>query len=394
MKVVLAFSGGLDTSVCMKILQDDYDAEVVTLAANVGQDPEKLERIEKKAKDLGSIKHYGTDLTEEFVQDYVFKSIKANGVYEGYPLATALARYPIAAKLAEVAQEEDCKAVAHGCTGKGNDQFRFDTTVSLKDPDLEIIAPVREKNLDRPWEIEYAKENDIPVPVDVDEPYSIDENIWGRSIEGGDLEDPANEPPEEIYSMTKNPSEAPEEPETLEIEFEKGVPVALDGEEMEGIPLIEEINEAAGEYGIGRIDIIEDRTLGLKSRENYEAPAATILINAHRALEQLVLTREELKFKESVENLWSDMVYRGLWFDPLREDLDAFIDKTQERVTGKIKVRLEPGGGRVVSRESPYSLHEPELVSYEEFGFDQRDSVGAIKFQSLQGKIFRKREEG
>lgn len=274
MKVALAFSGGLDTSVCMKILQDDYDAEVITVAGNVGQDPEKLKEIEEKAKELGSKKHFGVDLTEEFVSDYIFSGIKANGVYEGYPLSTALARYPIAAKLAEIAQQEGCDAVAHGCTGKGNDQFRFEITVSIKAPGMEIIAPVREKNLDRPWEIQYAKDNNIPIPVDIDEPYSIDENIWGRSIEGGDLEDPGNEPPEGIYELTQSPSEAPKEARTLEIEFENGVPVALDGEETEGMALIEELNQVAGEYGVGRIDIIEDRTLGLKSRENYEAPAA------------------------------------------------------------------------------------------------------------------------
>lgn len=393
MKIALAFSGGLDTSVCMRILQEEYDADLVTVAANVGQDPEKLERIKDKAESLGSIKHYGLDLTEEFVKDYIFPSIRANGDYEGYPLSTALARYPTAAKLVEIAQDEDCDAVAHGCTGKGNDQFRFDTTISLKDPDMKIIAPVREKNLDRSWEIQYAKENDIPVPVDVNEPFSIDENIWGRSIEGGELEDPKNEPPEEIYKFTRSPSEAPDESRLVEIGFEEGVPVSLDGKEKDGISLIKELNEVVGEYGVGRIDIVEDRTLGLKSRENYEAPAAKVLIDAHRALEALVLTREELKFKGSVESLWSDLAYRGLWFDPLREDLDAFIDRTQERVEGKVKVKLEPGSARVVSRESPYSLHEPELVSFEEYGFDQRDSEGFIRFQSLQGKIFRKREK-
>lgn len=393
MKVALAFSGGLDTSVCLKILQEDYEADVVTVAANVGQDPEKLEKIEEKAEDLGSIEHYGVDLTQEFVEDYIFPSIKANGVYEGYPLSTALARYPIAAKLVEIAQKENCDAAAHGCTGKGNDQFRFDTTISLKDPDLDIIAPVREKNLDRQWEIEYAEENGIPVPVDVDEPFSVDENIWGRSIEGGVLEDPRNEPPEEIYELTKPPAEAPEEPKNLNIKFEEGVPIALNGEEKDGISLITELNKVAGEYGIGRIDIIEDRTLGLKSRENYEAPAATVLTKAHRGLEQLVLTRDELKFKDSVEGLWADLAYRGLWFDPLREDLDAFVNKTQERVTGEVGVKLEPGSARVVSRDSPYSLHEPELVSYEEYGFDQRESTGAIKFQALQGKTFRRKEK-
>lgn len=393
MKVALAFSGGLDTSICLRILQEDYDAEVLTVAANVGQDPEKLKRIEEKAEDLGSIKHFGTDLTQEFIEDYIYPSIRANGNYEGYPLATALARYPIVAHLVEIAEKENCDVAAHGCTGKGNDQFRFDTTISLLAPHLDIIAPVREKNLDRKWEIQYAKDNDIPVPVDVDEPYSIDENIWGRSIEGGELEDPKNEPPEEIYDWTQSPSEAPSEPKILEIEFEEGSPVSINGEEREKISMIEDLNEMVGKYGVGRIDIIEDRTLGLKSRENYEAPAATLLIQAHKALEQLVLTRDEIKFKNTVDSVWADYVYRGLWFDPLREDLDGFINKTQERVTGKVKVKLEPGNARVVSRESPYSLHEPEMVSYEEYGFDQRESTGAIKFQALQGKIFRKRKK-
>lgn len=391
MKVALAFSGGLDTSVCLRILQEEYEADVVTVAANVGQNAEKLKKIEKKAEKLGAVKHYGFDLTDKFVEDYIFPSIKANGDYEGYPLSTALARYPIAEKLVEAAQKEDCDAAAHGCTGKGNDQFRFDTTISLKNPDLKIIAPVREKNLDRSWEIQYAKDHDIPVPVDVDEPYSIDENIWGRSIEGGDLEDPKNEPPEAIYEMTKSPSEAPTNPKTLKIKFEDGVPTELSGEKKNGVSIVNELNQVAGEYGVGRIDIVEDRTLGLKSRENYEAPAAEVLIEAHKALEQLVLTRDELKVKEVVDDLWSDLIYRGLWFDPLREDLDAFIEKTQERATGEVKVKLEPGNARVVSRNSPYSLHDPELVSFQEYGFDQRDSVGAIKFQALQGKIFQKR---
>lgn len=393
MKVALAYSGGLDTSICLKLLQEEYDAELITVAANVGQDPEKLKGIEKKAKDFGVLKHYGIDLTDEFVKDYIYPSIKANGLYEGYPLSTALARYPTAEKLVEIAKEENCEAVAHGCTGKGNDQFRFDITTQIKGPELEIIAPVRERNLDRQWEIEYAKENNIPIPVDIDEPYSIDMNIWGRSIEGGELENPENEPSEKIYKLTKSPSEAPKEPKMLEIDFEDGIPTALNGEEMDGVSMIKELNKTVGEYGVGRIDIIEDRSLGLKSRENYEAPAATVLIDAHKALEKLVLTREEIKFKEYIDSLWADMVYRGLWFDPFKEDLDAFINKTQERVTGKVKVKLEPGSARVVSKKSPYSLLEPEMVSFDKYGFDQKDSTGFIKFQALPGKIYRKRKK-
>jgi len=393
MKVALAYSGGLDTSIILHMLQEDYDADVITVAGLVGQDLEKVERIEKKALDLGAIEHYGIDIKEPFIKDYIYPSIKANGNYEGYPLSTALARYPVAEKLVEIAEEEDCDAVAHGCTGKGNDQFRFDTTISLKSPEMKIIAPVREKNLDRKWEIQYAKDNDIPVPVDVNEPYSVDENIWGRSIEGGDLEEPANEPPEEIYDMTQNPSEAPNEPRYIELEFEQGVPISLNGNERETYSLIGELNEKVGEYGVGRIDIIENRTLGLKSRENYEAPAALVILKAHKALEELVLTKGELTHKQQVDSLWADLVYRGLWFDPLREDLDAFINKTQERVSGTVKVKLEPGSARVVSRKSPNSLHEPELVSFEDYGFDQRESTGAIKFQSLQGKSYRKKKD-
>ncbi len=393
MKVALAYSGGLDTSIILHMLQEDYDADVITVAGLVGQDSEKVERIEKKALDLGAIEHYGIDVKDSFIEDYIHPSIRANGSYEGYPLSTALARYPVAEKLVEIAEREDCDAVAHGCTGKGNDQFRFDTTISLKNPDMEIIAPVREKNLDRKWEIQYAKDNDIPVPVDVDEPYSVDENIWGRSIEGGDLEEPANEPPEEIYEMTQNPSEAPDEPRYIELEFEQGVPVSLNGTEMDTYSLAEELNEMVGEYGVGRIDIIENRTLGLKSRENYEAPAALVILKAHKALEELVLTKGELQHKEQVDNMWADLVYRGLWFDPLREDLDAFINKTQERMDGTVKIKLEPGSARVVSRESPNSLHESELVSFEDYGFDQRESTGAIKFQSLQGKSYRKKKD-
>lgn len=390
MKVALAFSGGLDTSVCLRILQEEYEAEVITVTANVGQNPEKLKKAEEKAEELGAIKHYGFDLTEEFVEDYVFKSVKANGIYEGYPLSTALARYPIAAKLVEMALNEDLDAVAHGCTGKGNDQFRFDTTIALKAPDLKVIAPIREMNLDRKWEIEYADDHDIPVPVKIDEPYSVDENLWGRSIEGGELEDPGKEPPEEIFELTNAPSEAPEEPQRIEIKFDKGIPTTLDGNQKGGASLIEELNQISGKHGIGRIDMVEDRVLGLKSREIYEAPAATVILKAHETLEQLVLTKGELKFKKSAEELWADLVYRGLWFDPLREDLDAFIDKTQERVTGKVKVKLDHGNVSVVSRESPFSLHEPDLVSFEEYGFDQRESAGAIKFQALEGRTYRK----
>jgi argininosuccinate synthase len=391
-KVALAYSGGLDTSVAIRLLQEKYKADVITVSVDVGQDPAELKEIAKKAKQLGVIKHVHIDARKEFIEEYVFRSIKANGLYEGYPLSTALARYPIASRLVDAAREEKVDAVAHGCTGKGNDQFRFDTTIAVKAPELKIIAPVRELNLDRKWEIKYAKEKGIPIPVDIDKPFSIDENLWGRSIEGGMLEDPAKAPPEEIYAWTRSPEKAPVKPRVIEIEFKKGVPIALDGKRMDGVALVTKLNQIAGTYGVGRIELIEDRILGLKARENYEAPAATVLIQAHRALEQLVLTKQELAFKQTVDLTWADLVYSGLWFDPLREDLDAFIDSTQRRVSGKVKVELNRGSSRVVARSSPYSLYDKKLVSFEEFGFDQREAVGVIKFHGLQGKMLRKRK--
>lgn len=390
-KVALAYSGGLDTSVCIRLLQEKYKADVITVSVDVGQDPKELKEIAKKSTQLGAIKHVHIDARREFVNQYVFRSIKANGLYEGYPLSTALARYPIASKLVEVARREQADAVAHGCTGKGNDQFRFDTTIAIKAPKLKIIAPIRELNLDRKWEIKYARKRGIPVHVDVGKSYSIDENLWGRSIEGGMLEDPSKAPPEHIYAWTSSPAKTPARPRVVEIEFKDGIPIALDGKRMDGLELISKLNKLAGIYGVGRIELIEDRILGLKARENYEAPAAVVLIQAHQALEQLVLTKQELAFKQVVDQTWADLAYSGLWFDPLREDLDAFIDNTQNRVTGKVKVELNHGNSRVVGRSSPHSLYDEELVSFERYGFDQRDAIGVIKFHALQSKILRKR---
>lgn len=390
-KVALAYSGGLDTSVCIRLLQEKYKADVITVSVDVGQDPKELKEIAKKSTQLGAIKHVHIDARKEFVNQYVFRSIKANGLYEGYPLSTALARYPIASKLVEVARREQADAVAHGCTGKGNDQFRFDTTIAIKAPKLKIIAPIRELNLDRKWEIKYARKRGIPVHVDVGKSYSIDENLWGRSIEGGMLEDPSKAPPEHIYAWTSSPAKTPARPRVVEIEFKDGIPIALDGRRMDGLELIAKLNKLAGIYGVGRIELIEDRILGLKARENYEAPAAVVLIQAHQALEQLVLTKQELAFKQVVDQTWADLAYSGLWFDPLREDLDAFIDNTQNRVTGKVKVELNHGNSRVVGRSSPHSLYDEELVSFERYGFDQRDAIGVIKFHALQSKILRKR---
>jgi argininosuccinate synthase len=290
----------------------------------------------------------------------------------------------------EVAKKEEVDAVAHGCTGKGNDQFRFDTTISMLAPELKIIAPIRELNLDRRWEIEYAKKHGIPVPFEGERPYSIDENLWGRSIEGGILEDPGKAPPEEIYAWTKPPEKTPESPRVIKIEFHEGVPVAIDDQKTSGLELIQKLNGVAGEYGVGRIELIEDRILGLKARENYEAPAATVLIQAHKALEQLVLTKQELTFKQVVDQLWADLAYSGRWFDPLREDLDAFIDSTQKRVTGVVETELNRGFSRPITRSSPFSLYDEELVSFEKYGFDQRDAIGIIKLRTLEGKLLKK----
>lgn len=394
MKVALAYSGGLDTTVCVRLLQERWKAEVITVCVDVGQNPRDLEQAAERAEKMGVIKHVHIDAKDEFVEKYVFRSVKANGSYEGYPLSTALARYPIAAKVVEVARREGAEAVAHGCTGKGNDQFRFDITFSLLAPELKIIAPIRELNLDRQKEIEYAKKRRLPVSFRKSKPYSVDENLWGRSIEGGVLEDPAKPPPEDIYTLTVAPEKVRKRRKIIRVGFENGIPVSVDGEKMGGVKLVQSLNRLAGSYGIGRIELMEDRILGLKARENYEAPAATVILQAHKALEQAVLTKSELFFKQMIDQLWSDLVYSGFWFDPLKEDLDAFIDSTQKRVTGEVMVELGPGFSRVVGRKSPYSLYEKELVSFEKFGFDQREAASVIKFMSLQSAIARRRGSG
>ncbi|MEM3012086.1 MAG: argininosuccinate synthase [Candidatus Hadarchaeales archaeon] len=384
MKVVLGFSGGLDTCACLRLLQEKYDAEVITVIVDVGQRPELFKVAEERAKKLGAVKHVYIDAKEEFVREYVFRSVKANGCYEGYPLSISLARYPTASWLARIALQEGAEAVAHGCTGKGNDQFRFDLTLSAQAPGLRIIAPVRELNLTREVEVEYLGKCGLSFPS---APYSVDENLWGRSIEGRELEDPFRSPPEEAFQLTQNPAKAPREATLVTLGFEEGVPVTLNGERMGGVKLIGELNRLAGTYGIGRIDVMEDRILGLKVREVYEAPAATVILEAHKALEALVLTREELVVKERIDHKWSEMVYGGRWFDPLREDLEAFIEATQRRVTGEVKVELLPGKAQVVGRSSPHSLYEKEIVSFHLQGFDQRMAASVTKFHGLDGRV-------
>jgi len=340
MKVVLSYSGGLDTTVCIPLLKEKYGFdEVITVTVDIGQPPDDVKQAEERGRRYAD-KHYTIDAKKEFV-DSLFMLIKANGNYEGYVLGTALARPLIAEKVVEIAKKENADAIAHGCTGKGNDQLRFENV--FRQYGFRVVAPVRELNLTREWEIEYARQHGIDVPATREKPYSIDENLWSRSIEGGKLEDPSFIPPEDIYEWTASPEKAPDKPEIIKIDFEKGVPVAINDERMDGFELIRKLNETGGKHGVGRTDMVEDRVLGLKARENYEHPAATILITAHKDLENLVLSRRELKFKKFVEEEWAELVYYGLVNDPLFDALNAFIDKTQERVTGWVKVRALQG---------------------------------------------------
>jgi argininosuccinate synthase len=383
MKAVLAYSGGLDTSVCLKLLQEKYGCEVVTVTVDVGIPGEELAEAEEKAKELGALKHVTLDAREEFAREYIFRAVKANACYEGYPLSTALARPLIAMKVVEVAKREKADALAHGATGKGNDQFRFEVVFRSMAPEMKIIAPIRELNLTRKESTAYAKEKGIPVPEG--KPFSVDENLWGRSIEGGLLEDPSTPPPEEVFRWTRLTRQ---KPEVIEIEFRQGVPVALDGQEMQGAELIARMNTLAGRHGVGRIDMMEDRILGIKARENYECPAAVTLLTAHKQLEQLVLTRQELKFKEAVDREWSELVYQGLWTEPLRHALEAFIDKTQGRVAGKVKLRLHNGSCRVIARSSPFALYSEKLASFDDTTLDQRGVEGMLRYHALQASLY------
>jgi argininosuccinate synthase len=386
-KAVLAFSGGLDTSVCVKYLQNNHKMEVITATVDCGQNDD-FEEIRKKSKILGAIKHFNIDAKKEFVENYVGKSIKANGLYQGkYPLATALARPLIAEKIMDVAAQEEAIAVAHGCTGKGNDQVRFDIAMSSIDPTIKIIAPIREMNLTRDLEIRYAKKNNVPLSEEIKK-YSTDMNIWGRAIEAGKLEDPWIEPPEEIFSLVKNKNIPAE---YLELEFDKGVPVAVDNRKMSLINMITYLNTKAGSHGIGVIDHIEDRVVGIKTREIYEAPAALTILAAHKDLEQLVLTKHELRFKQIVDDQWSWLVYSGLWFDPLREDLDKFIEATQNRVTGKVRMKLQNGSAKVVGRKSMNSLYRQTLATYASDSiFDQNLAKGFIELWGMETVIANK----
>ena len=363
-KVVLAYSGGLDTSVAIPWLRETKGLEVVTLTADVGQ-PVDLEAVRSKALRSGAVEARVVDARKEFAEEFLLPALRVNALYEGvYPLSTALARPLIGRHLVAVAREVGATHIAHGCTGKGNDQVRFDLSTTSLAPDLRVIAPAREWKMTREDEVAYAARHDIPVAATKASPYSTDENLWGRSIECGPLEDPSLEPPEEVYEWTRAPEAAPATADRVEIEFVEGRPVALDGETVPLHELILSMNRRAGAHGVGRIDHVESRVVGIKSREVYECPAAVTLLRAHQALEGLVLPRDLLEFKRTIERRYAELVYDGLWFTPLRSALDAFALETQHRVTGSVTMKLYRGAATVVGRDSPHSLYRPELATY------------------------------
>ena len=383
-KAVLAFSGGLDTSVAIKWLGEHYGVEVIALAVDVGMEKD-YPSIRERAITIGAVESVVIDAKDIFVTDFVFPALQANALYEGqYPLATALARPLIAKLMVDVAHQHGAMFVAHGCTGKGNDQVRFDVSIAALDPSLTIVAPARKWNMTREEEIDYAKQHNIDIPVTSASPYSTDENLWGRSIECGVLENPWVEPPEDIYNYTTSPNECPDQPAYMEIQFEAGIPVGIDGQHMDGVSLINQINGIAGEHGVGRIDHVEDRLVGIKSREIYEAPAAEVLIKAHRSLEALTLSRDQLRFKERVAQEYADLIYNGLWFSALRHDLASYVRSSQRFVSGTVRIKMFKGSCVIVGRESPHSLYDLRLATYDEGDmFDQSASEGFIHIWGL-----------
>ena len=392
-RVLLLYSGGLDTSVMLKWIQDAYDAEVVCLTVNLGQPGEDYEVIREKALRLGALDCHVVDAREEFAREYVLPAIKANALYGDYPLFTALGR-PLIAKLAvEHARASGCDTIAHGCTGKGNDQVRIEATVATLAPELKVIAPVRSWQLGREEEIAYAREHGIPVKsaqgTESEAPYSIDDNLWGRSSEGRWIEDLAHAPDEDVFQLVTPPERAPDEAELVEIEFERGVPVALGGERLGLVELIERTAEIGARHGVGIVDHIEDRIVGLKVRDIYEVPAAAILLSAHQDLERLVGTIHQNQLKPELDRQWAYLVYAGLWWEPLRDDLDAYMDRVNEQVTGTIGVKLYKGHARVVTRESPHAVYDQALASFAESGglFSQTASPGFIELFSLQSRM-------
>ncbi len=381
-KAILAFSGGLDTSVVVKYLQENHDMDVITVTVDVGQGDD-YKKISAKAKRLGVKKHYNIDAKKEFVTNFIFPSIKANALYQKkYCLATALARPLIAQKVLDIAKKEKVTALSHGCSGKGNDQVRFDVTLR-SGSNLPIIAPIRDLNLDRITELKFAKKHGIKIDT-VAKKFSIDQNLWGRAIEGDILEDPFKEPPSDVFIWVKTKN-LPSKPSYVEIKFEKGIPVAVDGKSKNPVQLIEYLNKKAGAAGVGIVDHIEDRVVGIKSREVYETPAATCLIEAHSDLEKMVHTKHQTKFKSLVDDEWSWLVYSGLWEDPLKSDLDSFIDQSQNYVSGTVKLKMYKGSLRVVGRKSKYSLYSKDIATYGKGStFDQKLAKGFVELWGLQ----------
>ncbi|MEA2476823.1 MAG: argininosuccinate synthase [Actinomycetota bacterium] len=389
-RVVLAYSGGLDTSVAITWLKEQ-GWDVVAAAVDVGQ-PGDLQGVVARATELGAVDALLVDARERFAEEFVVPALKMNALYQGcYPLVSALSRPLIAQELADVAAKTGASAVAHGCTGKGNDQVRFEVSFGALAPELEVLAPVRDWGMNRADTISYAEAHDLPISTTRSSPYSIDENLWGRSIECGVLEDPWIAPPDDIYELTVGPSDAPRHSKTIEISFEEGVPVSIDGEGLSPLHAIEQCGKLGGEYGIGRIDHVEDRLVGIKSREIYEAPAAVTLIAAHTALETLTLERGLSKEKRRLDTLWADLVYEGLWFSPLKGAIDAFAAVTQQTVTGDVRLSLDPGVCRVVGRRSPKSLYDLGLATYDEGdAFDHEDASGFVRLWGLSTKKWAK----
>jgi len=390
-RVLLLYSGGLDTSVMLHWIQAQYEAEVVTLTVELGQPDENWEAITRKAEDMGAIETLVVDAREEFAEDFVLPAIRANALYGGgYPLFTALAR-PLIGKIAvTAAREHGCDTIAHGCTGKGNDQVRIDGTIAALGPELKVLAPVREWEMGREEEIAYAREHRIPVSGGTERPpYSIDDNLWGRSSEGRVIEDIDQPPPDDVFQLVTRPEEAPDEPELLRIGFEAGRPVTLDGEAIDLVELIDRVSDHGRRHGIGIVDHIEDRIVGLKVRDIYEVPAAAVLLAAHRDLEKLVSTIHQNNFKSSLDNHWAYLCYAGLWFEPLRTDIDAYMAAANEFVTGEVTMKLYKGSAAVVARTSPYALYDQSLAGFGESGgaFSQHASPGFIELFSLQTRM-------
>jgi argininosuccinate synthase len=389
-KVVLAYSGGVDTSVCIPYLKQEWGVEeVITLAADLGQGDE-LEPIRKKALASGASVSLVVDGREEFVRDYAFPALMANALYENrYPLSTSLARPLIAKMLVEAAAEYGADAVAHGCTGKGNDQVRFDVSIAALNPQLKVLAPAREWGMSREETIAYGEKVGIPSPVKKSSPYSVDLNLLGRSVEAGNLEDPWHEPLEEVYALTAAIENTPDTPEYIEIEFAKGIPVAINNVHLSPVDLIVQLNQTVGRHGIGRIDMVENRLVGIKSREIYEVPALSVLIQAHRDLESLTLTGDVSQYKRNIEETYSKMVYNGLWYSPLKAALDAFVLQTQERVSGTVRIKLFKGNAIMVGRKSPYSLYSMDLATYgADDQFDHKAAEGFIYVWGLPTRVW------